>query len=131
VRRVRDAERMSESSVGALRDAGFEALDDYTGASDELGALWPPAHAVEQLRQDPLWPDGSVLWFVRSPWRSITLRELFDEILWPWVERDPSDRSEDLARERMSQVLSWTEDEAVARLSQLRRGLGPRPPRSP
>ena len=116
-RRVGDAGRTPESSIQALRNEGFEALDDHTGVADELGPLWPSAHSVGLARHDPLWPVGSVLWLVRSPWPAFSLRELFDQVLWPWVEYDPSDRPDEHARERMSQVVNWTQDEAVAWVS--------------
>lgn len=53
---------------------GFERLSAHTGAVEEVGAIWPPAHrvAVDEA-DDP--------WLVRSPWPDQGVGDVVDALI--------------------------------------------------
>lgn len=62
--------------LARLREAGFEALHDHTGATEEIAAAWPAEHVVE-LGPD-VEPDPDLRWFVRSPDPGLRVRQVVD-----------------------------------------------------
>lgn len=89
----------------------FRVLDDHTGVTEELGPLWPEQHRVASA-DDPcgVTNDDGITWFVRSPWPSISLEDIFLEILWTGVQRPPFDES--MWAPRLAELFAWTESQA-------------------
>jgi hypothetical protein len=71
---------VDSADIAELRAAGFEPLDNYTGVTDDLGALWPEAHRDAVAETRPRWPD-EIRWFVRSPWPALSLNDIFGRFL--------------------------------------------------
>ncbi len=97
--------------LAALRADGFDLLDSFTGAVDEVAVAWPEDH--RRTLADPyrdMSTQGTV-WLVRSPWPSLTVGDVL-ELLWPWVERGGSDP--EARRNRLAQVFAWDEAHATA-----------------
>lgn len=96
--------------VAALHGAGFEPLEEYTGITDELGPLWPTQHSRCFPDRRRFAEPGELRWYVRSPWPSVALRDIF-MILWPHVEFDKN-LDHQVRAERIRAVFSWPEARA-------------------
>lgn len=86
--------------------AGFEPLEELTGTIS-IGQQWPEAHrrSLPETRPENLEIGEDVVWFVRSPWPSLTAAEAID-LVWSQLPRD-DDESGWPAKAR--EVLSWPE----------------------
>lgn len=101
---------VSEYGTPEVRAAGFEPLAAYTGITDELGPLWPTEHS-RSFPDTRRFADADELrWFVRSPWPSVALADIFT-FLWPHVEFDRN-LDPGVRAERISRVLNWPETRA-------------------
>lgn len=91
--------------------AGFEPLEELTGVT-WIGAQWPTAHrrALPEVRADYLEAGEDVVWFVRSPWPSMTVTEVIS-LVWSQLPRDDESSWPATIRD----VLSWPEDRAQGR----------------
>lgn len=52
------------------------------------------------------------LWLVRSPWPGLGLRDCLN-VLWSRVDREQTPLTDELWRQRVSEVLTWDEATAV------------------
>ena len=105
------------AELAQLREEGYQPLDEMTGVDEDLGPLWPDGHCLEFADPRLRGTDRELRWLARSPWPSITVAEVM-QMLWPWVERKPF--VQDLWAERVSEVFSWTEAQALAWLETCR-----------
>jgi hypothetical protein len=108
----------ASSVIGApaLVAAGFEPLESFTGdiwITDD----WPSGHkrSLPESRPDRL-PDceGEQVWFVTSPWPSLTPRQVLN-LVWAYLTEDNEPRWPEVRRE----IFGWTNQRAVAVLKQL------------
>jgi hypothetical protein len=103
---------LDPTEVIEIKRAGYESLEEYTGATAELGPCWPADCARSFPETRWFAQPGDVRWYVRSPWPNIPLPDIFT-FIWPFVERgDGLDTEVRLAR--MREVLTWPEDRALA-----------------
>ena len=105
------------AELARLREEGYQPLDEVTGVDEDLGPLWPEGHRLEFADSRLGGSDRELRWLVRPPWSSISLAEVL-ELLWPWVQREPFE-PESWA-ERVNEVFSWTEAQALAWLDTCR-----------
>jgi hypothetical protein len=95
---------------GALEfvDAGFEPLEELTGVT-WIGEHWPAEHrrSLTETRSENLAFDHDVVWFVRSPWPSLTAAEAIS-LVWAHLPREDENAWPAVAQ----QILSWTEHQA-------------------
>jgi hypothetical protein len=104
----------SVAGVEQLMREGYEPVENYTGAV-WVAELWPGEHRRSVPETRTSWLDDELdgrLWLVRSPWATLTLDEVF-ALLWRWVERDHQ-LDNDIWRERVAEVLAWSQPQAVA-----------------
>jgi hypothetical protein len=96
-----------------LADQGFEPIGEFTGAHD-VAHVWPEQHRAVLTRTGcRTEDDDGRTWLVRSPWPSLHLRETLN-LVWSWIERDPLARSDTHRQARASEVLAWSEQQALA-----------------
>jgi len=103
------------AGVAQLTIEGYEPVESHTGAT-WVAELWPDEHRRSVPETRPAWSADEALtgrlWLIRSPWASLTLDEVF-ALLWRWVERD-QELDEVVRRQRVSEVLAWTQPQAMA-----------------
>ena len=99
--------------IARLTGQGFEPLELHTGITDRLGPLWPEADRVAMADPRPHAETDAPVWFVRSPWPTIALAEIFG-FMWRWVERDPRPDDPAAWSARVTEVLGWDETRALA-----------------
>ena len=107
------------TEIARLWSQGYRPLHGVTGVGADLGPLWPEGLTLQL--PVALEEDDDFLWYVRSPWPSITVAEVI-ELLWPWVERPPFDPADqDVWAKRTSEVLRWPGERAAEWLAECRR----------
>ena len=100
--------------VTELRAAGFEPIEDHTGAL-WLGRQWPEEHSRWVTETRAAWlefpnADGR-LWLVRSPWPGLDVSDTLS-VLWTWSER-PEARYLPGRDERITEALAWNAETAI------------------
>ena len=107
--------------VLAIRRLGFEPVEEYTGAL-WVADVWPAEHrrSVTETRDfllTSLPETAGRVWLLRSPWPSLTLREVFNA-MWRWVERPDVEYDPETVRRRASEFLMLPEADARRWLSE-------------
>ncbi len=97
--------------IVALRQVGFAPLDGFTGITEELGPLWPGEHSRAFADTGSWAGSGDLRWYVRSPWPTVRITEIFS-FLWIQVEQDDRSRDPAIRADRVRDVVSWPESRA-------------------
>jgi hypothetical protein len=105
-------EHVDLPEIAQVKAAGFEALEHFTGSTDELGPLWPTEHSRSFAETRWFAEPGELCWYIRSPWPTVPIADIF-LFLWDHVEHD---RTLDpvIRGTRVREALNWSEDRARA-----------------
>jgi len=103
----------ASSVVGAaeLIAAGFEPLESFTGdiwITDD----WPEGHKRSLPESRPDWLpecEGEQVWFVTSPWPSLTPQQVLN-LVWAHLTEENEPRWPEVRRE----IFGWSDERAVA-----------------